>query len=80
MSSNSNTDTDKSIQWIEYRIKNRYINYYEYSEFQNQEFISEGVFGVVHKTNLKDFNTVVALKSFKTTRVVDEIVNEVNNR
>ncbi|EXX71914.1 uncharacterized protein OCT59_019037 [Rhizophagus irregularis] len=76
MASSSNTDTDKSIQWIENGIKNRYLIYYERSEFQNQEFISEGTFYVLYKTNWGSFNTVVTLKSFKGT-FIKEIVNEI---
>ncbi|CAB4495878.1 unnamed protein product [Rhizophagus irregularis] len=76
MASSSNTDTDKSIQWIENGIKNRYLIYYERSEFQNQEFISEGALYVLYKTNWESFNTVVALKSFKGT-CMKEIVNEI---
>lgn len=79
MASSSNTDTDKSIQWIENGIKNRYLIYYERSEFQNQEFISEGTFYVLYKTNWGSFNTVVTLKSFKGT-FIKEIVNEVNKK
>ncbi|PKK77855.1 kinase-like protein [Rhizophagus irregularis] len=73
---NVNTDTDESIRWIENGIKNRYINYHDYSEFQNQEFVGKGGFGNVYKTNWKGSDTVVALKSFKGTCIMKEIVNE----
>ncbi|GBB90853.1 hypothetical protein RclHR1_17970002 [Rhizophagus clarus] len=73
---NINTEADESIQWIENGIKNRYINYHDYSEFQNQELVGKGAFGNVHKTSWKGSNTIVALKSFKGTCIMKEIVNE----
>ncbi|GBB86950.1 hypothetical protein RclHR1_01340017 [Rhizophagus clarus] len=77
MTSSLNTDTDKTIQWIEDGIKNRYINYYEYSEFQNQKSMSERMFCIVYKANWESFNTVVTLKSFKDTYHTKEIANEI---
>src|SRR6266542_5740576 len=68
---------DNPVQWIEDGIRRRYINYHEYNEFQNPECIGKGGFGNVYKTNWKSSNTVVALKSFRGTCIMKEIVNEV---
>ncbi|RIA84425.1 hypothetical protein C1645_415452 [Glomus cerebriforme] len=82
MESNSNINNinkDKSIdpvQWIEGGILNHYIEYHDYDNFQNMENIGSGAFGDVYKTNYKDSNTTVALKSFKGQCIMKEIVNE----
>jgi serine/threonine protein kinase len=76
---NRNSDTDnKWIQWIKNGISNEYINYHDYSEFQNIKRIGSGGFGNVYRANWKSSNTIVALKSLTGGNdIMKEIVNEV---
>ncbi|GBC04284.1 hypothetical protein RclHR1_00560011 [Rhizophagus clarus] len=77
MTTSTNNENDKWVQWIEDGIAREYINYHHYNEFQNIECIGYGGFGYVYRANWKTSNTVVALKSLKNGNgFMKEIVNE----
>jgi serine/threonine protein kinase len=72
-----NTYTDEWTQWIEDGIAKSYINYYDYSEFQDKRCIGSGGFGKVYRATWESSDNVVALKSLKNNSFMKEIVNEV---
>ena len=80
-SNNQNINTNEWVQWIEDGIAKDYINYYDYSVFQNIKWIGTGGFGKVQRATLENSNIVVALKSLKFIKenscLMKEIVNEV---
>ncbi|CAB4418179.1 unnamed protein product [Rhizophagus irregularis] len=51
------------IEWIEEKIKNEYIHYFEYGKFSHFDEIGRGSFGKVIKANLAN-RGLVALKIF----------------
>ncbi len=59
------------IDWLEKSIE------YEYSDFKNIQPIGRGAFGDVMRANLKNINTIFALKSFNDKTTIKEIVKEV---
>src|SRR6266498_5365579 len=67
------------INWIEEAITKNYIKYYEYDHFSNIQEIGSGGFGKVFRSNWKNFENYLALKSFFNLNNVTlkEIVNEV---
>jgi hypothetical protein len=74
-------DSNKYIDWLESSIANEYLNYYEYSEFENIQPLGNGSYGSVVRANWKNTDTILALKSFKnqTSTLYKEVVNEVCN-
>ena len=73
-----NADTNEWAQWIENGIKEDYINYHDYNEFQNMEYINSGGFGKIYQAIWKSSNNFVALKFFENNDIImKEIVNEV---
>jgi serine/threonine protein kinase len=80
-SSNSkNTYIDKQIRWFKDGITEGYINYYDYTEFNNIKPIGYGAFGKVYQATWKSSNTIVALKLFENNSLITkEIINEVRN-
>ena len=50
-------------EWIDNKIKNSDIIYFEYSKFSNVNEIARGAFGIVSKANLTSMGLEVALKS-----------------
>jgi hypothetical protein len=66
-------------EMIEEYIKENYIKYYEYEEFNKIEETDSGCVGKVYKANQK--GKFVALKSFKLDNsIVKEIIHEVSNQ
>jgi hypothetical protein len=65
--------------WIKEAISKKLIKYYEYEHFHNIKEIGFGNFGKVYRTNWKNSNGYLALKSFfiLNDAIVREIVNEV---
>ena len=67
------------INWIEEAITKKHIKYYEYDHFSNIQEIGSGAFGKVFRTNWKNFEQHLVLKTFfnfnKAT--VKEVVREV---
>ncbi|RGB43050.1 kinase-like domain-containing protein [Rhizophagus diaphanus] len=56
MASNSSINEDKQIQWLENGIAKNYINYYDYNEFKNIQYINSGKF------NNEDTNYLLILE------------------
>ncbi|RIA90640.1 hypothetical protein C1645_823087 [Glomus cerebriforme] len=50
------------IDWLEESIANEYLNYYNYSEFNNIEPIGSGSYGSVVHANWKNIDSFFALK------------------
>jgi hypothetical protein len=73
------TNSNKYINWLENSIDQDYVNYYEYSEFKNIQPLGEGAYGSVVRANLRNTDTILALKSFnnQTPTLYKEVVNEV---
>jgi hypothetical protein len=70
-------------EWIEEKISNGYIRYFEYNEFTHMDEIDEGSFGEVSKANSASIG-LVALKTIisknsnqKFYNVDEEFVKEV---
>jgi hypothetical protein len=59
-------------EWIETKIKDGDINYFEYEEFTNMEKVGEGAFGVVNRADWKSGEIKVALKVLTRHSTVDE--------
>ena len=79
MEVSSDSDADELVQWIENGIAKEYINYHDFSEFQNVRQIGFGAYGKVYRATWENSNTVVALKSFENNKcVMKEVVNEVH--
>ena len=73
-------DSNEYIDWLEDSIAKEYINYYEYSEFENIQPLGNGSYGSVVRANWKNTDTILALKYFNnqaSTLYSKEVVNEV---
>lgn len=68
-------------EWIEKKIKNEYIRYFEYDKFSQITEIDRGGFGKVNKANLANAG-LVALKIFfnNNSNIEEDELNEVNKR
>ena len=71
-------------EWINIKIRDRDINYFEFNNFSNIEKAGEGAFGVVNKADWNDGGIKVALKSSLNNSTIDEnqkdnFLKEVNN-
>ncbi|CAG8601866.1 6252_t:CDS:2, partial [Funneliformis mosseae] len=68
----------KYIEWLEKSIANKYINHFEYSEFQDFQLIGNGAFGEVMQAYWKNKGCYVALKSFNNNKTtLRNIVKEI---
>jgi len=56
-------------EWIDTKIENGYIDYFEYSNFINIERIDEGGFGIVKRADWSDGGVKVALKSLNNSTI-----------
>ncbi|UZO21744.1 uncharacterized protein OCT59_014129 [Rhizophagus irregularis] len=63
--------------WLKNSIKDEYLSYYEHSNFKITKSIGSGHFGKVLCANLKNTDTIFALKSFNTEFSLKDIVNEI---
>lgn len=59
-------------EWIDMKIKDSDINYFEYDEFTNIEKVGEGAFGIVNRADWKNGEIKVALKVLTRHSTVDE--------
>ena len=64
-------------EWIDTKVKNGYIECFEYNNFSNLETIGKGGFGVVKRADWNDGGIKVALKSLLNNPTIDE--NEMKN-
>ncbi|CAB4426653.1 unnamed protein product [Rhizophagus irregularis] len=67
------------IDWIDQRIEEKHIKYYEYHDFNNLEVIGSGEFSKVYRANWKQTEKYFALKLFNLDfdNVVKKAVNEI---
>ena len=66
------------VNWLEKSITDKYINYYEYSDFKNLRSIGNGSSGNVMRATWKNTDDFFVLKSFSNDKVtLKEVVNEV---
>jgi hypothetical protein len=49
-------------KWIDKKIKDDDINYFEYDDFSNVEKVDRGAFGIVNKAYWKSCGITIALK------------------
>lgn len=59
-------------EWIDLKIKDGDINYFEYDEFTNIEKVGEGAFGIVNRADWKSGEIKVALKVLTRHSTVGE--------
>ena len=68
-------------EWIDDKIKDGNINYFEYDKFNNIVEIGRGGFGKVKKADLTSMGLKVALKSsiYEYSRIEENDINRLNN-
>ena len=59
-------------EWIDMKIEDGDINYFEYSDFNNIEKIGNGAFGIVNRANWNNGGIKVALKGLLNNSTIDE--------
>ena len=62
-------------EWIDKKIKDGDIHYFEYNEFSNLEEVGQGAFGVVYRADWKNCGVKVALKTLKI-RTYNHSIND----
>ena len=67
-------------EWIDNKIKNEVIIYFEYDKFNNIVEIGRGGFGKVKKADLTSMGLKVALKSsiYENSRIEENDVDRLN--
>jgi serine/threonine protein kinase len=67
--------------WVEEKIRDENIDYFEYSEFSNISKIGKGGFGIVNRADFTSSGIQVALKMLLNTTVkgndIEELAKEV---
>ncbi|CAB4416074.1 unnamed protein product [Rhizophagus irregularis] len=58
--------------WIDKKIKDDDINYFEYNEFSNMKNIGNGAFGIVNRADWKSCRSKVALKILASNSSINE--------
>ena len=59
-------------EWIDMKVKDGDIDYFEYNNFSNIEIVDEGEFGVVKRADCSVVGIKVALKSLLNNSTIDE--------
>ena len=59
-------------EWIDIKIKDGDINYFEYSEFSNLEKVGEGAYGIVNKADWRNGGIKIALKILKSNSTINK--------
>ena len=59
-------------KWIDMKIKDGDINYFEYNNFSNIEKINEGAFGIVDRADWNNGGIRVALKRLLNNSMIDD--------
>ena len=63
-------------EWIESKIRDEDITYFEYSEFSNISVIGKGGYGVVKRADLNSSGIQVALKSLLNPMTKESDIEE----
>ena len=50
-------------EWVDLKIKDGDIIYFEYSEFSNVEKVGEGAFGIINRADWKNCGIKIVLKT-----------------
>ncbi|RIA86512.1 hypothetical protein C1645_727075, partial [Glomus cerebriforme] len=65
------------IDWLEKSISDKYIKYYEYSDFNDVKSIGRGSFGIVSRATWKITNRFFALKPINNDKqILEQVVKE----
>lgn len=73
-----NETNETNIDWLENSITKEYLNYYEYSDFNNIQPIGNGSYGRVVRVNWRNIDRLFALKTFNDDKLtLKEVINEV---
>uniref|UniRef100_U9URI3 Uncharacterized protein n=2 Tax=Rhizophagus irregularis (strain DAOM 181602 / DAOM 197198 / MUCL 43194) TaxID=747089 RepID=U9URI3_RHIID len=76
--SNETDLNETNIDWLENSINKEYLNYYEYSEFNNIQPIGNGSYGRVVRVSWRDTERLFALKTFNDDKLtLKEVINEI---
>lgn len=67
----------KLKEWIDMKVNDEIIKYFEYNNFSDIEDIAKGGFGIVRSANWIDGGIKVALKSLLINSAIDE--NQMEN-
>src|SRR6266480_4605421 len=59
-------------EWIDTKIKDDDINYFEYDEFCNVEKVGEGAYGIVNRADWKSCGIKIALKILANNPSINE--------
>jgi serine/threonine protein kinase len=59
-------------EWIDTKIRDDDINYFEYDEFSNVEKVGNGAFGIVKRADWKSCGIKVALKILANNPSINE--------
>ena|ERR1051325_12206394 len=59
-------------EWIDMKIKDGDINYFDYVEFCNMKKVGEGAFGIVNRSDWKSCGIKVALKILANNSSINE--------
>ncbi|CAB4392671.1 uncharacterized protein OCT59_024652 [Rhizophagus irregularis] len=62
-------------EWIDMKIRDDDINYFDYDEFSNFEKVGEGAFGIVNKADWKSCGIKIALKIIEYNSVNQDNMN-----
>ena len=65
-----------SKEWIDIKIRDEDIHYFEYNNFSNVVRISEGGFGIVNRADWNNGGIKVALKSLLNNSTIDDNKSE----
>ena len=58
--------------WIDMKIRDNDIIYFEYNEFSNMERVGEGTFGIVNRADWNSYGIKIALKILSNNPSIDE--------
>ncbi|UZO26967.1 uncharacterized protein OCT59_019177 [Rhizophagus irregularis] len=65
-------------EWIDKKIRDEDIKFYDYNEFINLERVGVGAFGIVNRADWRSGNIKIALKILTNNSAINEINNEKN--